>query len=122
MAHSQRFLDLCDQSRKVIKECSVDDVKEWLDAGENFVLIDVREESEWQASRITGAVYMGRGVIERDLEAKYPDLDIRMVLYCGGGFRSALSAEMINRMGYLDVTSMDGGIREWKGKDYPISE
>ncbi len=122
MAHSQRFLDLCDQSRKVIKECSVDDVKQWLEADENFVLIDVREESEWQASRITGAVYMGRGVIERDIEAKYPDLDTRIVLYCGGGFRSALSAEMLSRMGYLDVTSMDGGIREWKGKGYPISE
>ncbi len=122
MAHSQRFLELCDQSRKVIKECSVEEVKQWLDAGENFILIDIREESEWQANRIPGAVYMGRGVIERDLEASYPELDTRMVLYCGGGFRSVLSAEMINRMGYTDVTSMDGGIREWKGKGYPICE
>jgi rhodanese-related sulfurtransferase len=122
MAHSQRFLDLCNQARKVIKECSCDDVKQWQDAGEQFVLIDVREESEWQVSHITGAVYMGRGIIERDLEAKSPDLDTRIVLYCGGGFRSALSAELINRMGYTDITSMDGGFREWKEKGYPISQ
>ncbi len=122
MAHSQRFLDLCNQARKVIKECSCDDVKQWQDAGEQFVLIDVREESEWQACHISDAVYMGRGIIERDLEAKYPDLDSRIVLYCGGGFRSALSAELINRMGYADITSMDGGFREWKEKGYPISQ
>ncbi|MFT5880434.1 MAG: rhodanese-related sulfurtransferase [Moritella sp.] len=122
MAHSQRFLDLCNQARKVIKECSCDDVKQWQDAGQQFVLIDVREESEWKASHISDAVYMGRGIIERDLEVKYPDLDTRIVLYCGGGFRSALSAELINRMGYTDIISMDGGFREWKEKDYPISQ
>lgn len=122
MAHSQRFLDLCNEARKVVKECSCDDVKQWQDEGKQFVLVDVREESEWAASRISGAEYMGRGVIERDLEAKYPALDTCIVLYCGGGYRSALSAEFIQRMGYTDVISMDGGIREWKMKDYPISK
>lgn len=122
MAHSQRFLDLCNQSRKVIKECSCDDVKQWQEAGKSFVLIDVREESEWQKDHITGAQYMGRGIIERDLEAKYPDLATTLVLYCGGGYRSALSAELIGRMGYTDVISMDGGIREWKLKSYPLSD
>ena len=121
MAHSQRFLDLCNQARNVINECSCDDVKQWLDASEQFVLIDVREESEWQTNRIIGAVYMGRGIIERDLDARYPELDTRIVLYCGGGFRSALSAELIQRMGYTNITSMDGGVREWKEKGYPMS-
>lgn len=121
MAHSQRFLDLCNEARKVITECSCDDVKAWQDQGRTFVLIDVREESEWQKSYITGAQYMGRGIIERDLEAKYPDLDTDIVLYCGGGYRSALSAELINRMGYTNIKSMDGGIREWKEKKYPLT-
>lgn len=121
MAHSQRFLDLCNQSRELIKECNCDEVKQWQDAGKPLVLIDVREESEWKKDHIAGAEYMGRGIIERDLEAKYPDLDTILVLYCGGGYRSALSAELIGRMGYNNVISMDGGIREWKLKGYPIS-
>jgi len=121
MAHSQRFLDLCNQSRKLINECCCDEVKQWQDEGKEFVLIDVREESEWQKDHISGAQYMGRGIIERDLEAKYPDLDTLLILYCGGGYRSALSVELIGRMGYTQVMSMDGGIREWKLKNYPIS-
>jgi rhodanese-related sulfurtransferase len=114
MDHSPAFLALVAESKKHIQECTVQAVHERLEKGESFVLIDVREDLEWQAGHIPGAVHIGKGVIERDIETKFPNPDTPLVLYCGGGFRSALAAEVLQKMGYTDVTSMDGGIRGWR--------
>lgn len=122
MQHSQRFLDLVDASRKVIKETNVAQVQQWQAQGEAFVLIDNREESEWAKGHIPGAVYMGRGILERDIEHRYPDLEQKIVVYCGGGYRSALSVENLQKMGYSNVWSMDGGIRGWQQANFPLSE
>jgi rhodanese-related sulfurtransferase len=97
----------------------VDDVKRRLDSGERFILVDVREQSEFAAGRLPGAVHLGKGVIERDIEKTIPDPATPLVLYCGGGFRSALAADAIQKMGYSDVVSMDGGWTAWTGKGYP---
>jgi rhodanese-related sulfurtransferase len=113
MAHAPQFLKLVNESRKKIKETNVADVKRRMDAGEKFLLVDVREESEWANGHLPGAVYMGRGIIERDIEQKVPDTGTKLVLYCGGGFRSALAAENLQKMGYQNVESMDGGWRGW---------
>lgn len=113
MQHSLRFLKLVDDARKNVKETNVADVKKRLDAGEKFLLVDVREESEWARGHLPGAVYMGKGVIERDIEQKVPDTGAKLILYCGGGFRSALVAENLQKMGYANVESMDGGWRGW---------
>ena len=112
MAHAQRFLALVDDAKKRIKESNVADVKRRLDAGEKLVLIDVREESEWARGHLPGAIHLGKGVIERDIEQRLPDAGTKVVLYCGGGFRSALAADSLQKMGYSNVESMDGG---WKG-------
>jgi rhodanese-related sulfurtransferase len=96
-------------------------VKARLDRGEKLCLIDVREESEWAKDHLPGAVHLGKGVIERDIETRLPDADKEMILYCGGGFRSALAAENLQRMGYTKVLSMDGGIRDWREKGYPLT-
>jgi rhodanese-related sulfurtransferase len=119
MAHSARFLKICDESRARIREVSVDQVKARLAAGETFYLVDTREDREVEAGRIKGAVHIGKGVIERDIEAAIPDLDADIVLYCGGGFRSAIAAESLQKMGYTRVASMDGGFRGWKAADGP---
>lgn len=122
MDHSPRFLKLCEEARSRVKEVSIDDVAKRLERGEKFHLVDVREESEFAAGRIKGALHMGRGVIERDLEKKIPDPNADIVLYCGGGFRSALSAESLQKMGYTKVSSMAGGWRAWKGKNLPTEK
>ena len=122
MDHSPRFLKLCDEARARVKEVSIDEVAQRLERGEKFHLVDVREESELAAGRIKGATHMGRGVIERDLEKKIPDANADIVLYCGGGFRSALSAESLKKMGYTNVSSMAGGWREWKEKNLPTEK
>jgi rhodanese-related sulfurtransferase len=111
--HSPGFLRLVQDAKTRIKECTVDDVKRRLQAGDQFLLVDVREESEWSAGHAAGAVHMSKGVIERDVEAKVPDKDTPMVLYCGGGYRSALVADNLQKMGYTNVISMDGGWRAW---------
>lgn len=113
MVHSPQFLKLVNESRKKIKETNVADVKRRMDAGEKFLLVDVREESEWANGHLPGAVYMGRGIIERDIEQKVPDTGTKLILYCGGGFRSALAADNLQKMGYRNVESMDGGWRGW---------
>jgi rhodanese-related sulfurtransferase len=113
MVHSPQFLKLVNESRKEIKETNVADVKRRIDAGEKFLLVDVREESEWAKGHLPGAVYMGRGIIERDIEQKVPDTGTKLILYCGGGFRSALAADNLQKMGYRNVESMDGGWRGW---------
>jgi len=119
--HSARFLKIVDDARKRIREVSLDDVKGKLDRGEQFLLVDVREESEYAKDHLPGSVHMGKGVIERDIEERVPQLDAPMVLYCGGGYRSALAADNLQKMGYTNVASMDGGIRGWREKHFPLT-
>ena len=120
--HSPRFLKIVENAKQRIREVSVDDVKTKLDRGEKFVLVDVREESEWAKDHLPGAIHLGKGVIERDVEQRVPDLNAPVVLYCGGGYRSALAADNLQQMGYRNVLSMDGGIREWREKGFPLSK
>lgn len=119
--HPPRFLKLVDDARSRIQETTVDEVKKKLDRGEKFLLIDVREESEFANDHLPGAVALGKGIIERDIEQRVPDLNAPMILYCGGGFRSALAADNLKKMGYSQAISMDGGIREWREKGYPLT-
>jgi len=119
MAHPPRFLKLCDEIRAQVVEVTTDEVAARLAKGDAFELVDVREESEFAGGRIKGARHLGKGVIERDIEAAIPDTSIEIILYCGGGFRSVLAAENLVRMGYPNVKSMAGGWREWKSKSLP---
>ncbi len=119
--HSPRFLQIVHDAKQRIRECTVEDVHRWQQAGESFVLIDVREESEFAAGHIPGAMHLSKGVIERDIEKLVPDLDAKLVLYCGGGYRSALAADNLQKMGYRNVISMDGGFRGWKEAGLPIA-
>lgn len=118
--HPPRFLKIVDDARTRVRETTVDVVKSRLDRGDKFILVDVREESEYQKDHLPGAIHLGKGVIERDIEQKVPDTNAELVLYCGGGFRSALAADNIQKMGYTNVISMDGGIRGWREKGYPL--
>ena len=120
--HPPRFLKIVDDARSRIRETNVDEVKKRLDRGDKFLLVDVREESEFAKDHLPGAVHLGKGVIERDIEARVPHLETEMVLYCGGGFRSALAADNLQKMGYTKVISMDGGIRGWREKSYPLTK
>ena len=122
MAHAQRFLALVSEAKKRVKETNVADVKRRLDAGERFVLIDVREESEWARGHLPGAIHLGKGVIERDIEQRVPDPVANLILYCGGGFRSALAADNIQKMGYNNVESMDGGWKGWLDAGFPTQK
>jgi len=119
--HAPRFLQIVADAKKRIRETTVDDVKAKLDRGEKFVLIDVREESEYAKDHLPGAVHLGKGVIERDVEARVPDPATPIVVYCGGGYRSALAADNLQKMGYTNVLSMDGGIRDWRNKGLPLT-
>jgi rhodanese-related sulfurtransferase len=118
--HSTRFLKIVDTSKTRIRECTVDDIKNRLQSDAPFTLVDVREESEWARGRLPHSIHLGKGVIERDVEAAIPDLEMEIVLYCGGGYRSALAADVLQQMGYTNVISMDGGFREWKEAELPI--
>lgn len=122
MQHSPAFLELVEDVKSRIRELTVDQVKAKQDGKEPFLLIDVREESEWTKDHVVGAIHMGRGVIERDIEQRIPDRDAEIVLYCGGGFRSALSADNLQKMGYRNVYSMDCGIRGWREKGLPVTK
>ena len=121
MQHSPRFLKIVDDARSRVKETNVDEVKQRIDHGDKFLLIDVREESEFAKDHLPGAIHLGKGIIERDIESRVPDLNAPLVLYCGGGFRSAMSADNLQKMGYTNVLSMDGGIRVWREKGFPLS-
>jgi rhodanese-related sulfurtransferase len=121
MQHAPRFLKIVDDAKSRIKETTVDDVKQKLDRGEKFMLVDVREESEFAKDHLPEAIHLGKGVIERDVEARIPDLNMPVVLYCGGGFRSALAADTLQKMGYTNVLSMDGGVRGWREKQFPMT-
>ncbi|HVT91029.1 MAG TPA: rhodanese-like domain-containing protein [Tepidisphaeraceae bacterium] len=112
--HAPRFLEIVNDARSRIRELTVEDVKKKLAAGEKFHLVDVREESEWSAGHLPQAEHLGKGIIERDIETKIPDTAAEIVLYCGGGYRSALAADNLQKMGYTNVWSMDGGFRGWK--------
>ena len=119
MKHSPAFLKLVEDSKTRIRETDIREVKRRLDAGDKFYLVDVREESEWARGRLPGAVHLSKGVIERDIEKAIPDKSAPIVLYCGGGFRSALAADNLQKMGYTSVISMDGGWRAWNEAGYP---
>ena len=118
--HASEFLRLVNDAKSRITECTVADVKPRLDAGEKFFLVDVREEREYAAGHLPGAAHLGKGVIERDIEQAVPDTTTEIVLYCGGGYRSALAADNLQKMGYSNVISMDGGIRAWREAGYLI--
>ncbi len=118
--HSPRFLQIVDDAKTRVRETTVDDVKARMDRGEKFLLVDVREESEFAADHLPGAIHLGKGIIERDIEERIPDLNAPLILYCGGGFRSALTADNLQKMGYTNVISMDGGIRGWREKGFPL--
>ena len=120
--HSPRFLQIVNDARKRIQEVTIDDVKRKLDRGEKFLLVDVREESEYAKDHLPGAIHLGKGIIERDVEERVPDLHTPMVLYCGGGFRSALAADNLQKMGYTQALSMDGGVRGWREKGFPMTK
>jgi rhodanese-related sulfurtransferase len=119
--HPPRFLKIVDDARSRVRETDVDAVKARLDRGDKFLLIDVREESEFAKDHLPGALHLGKGIIERDIEEKVPGLNTEMILYCGGGFRSALAADNLQKMGYTNAISMDGGIRGWREKGYPLT-
>jgi rhodanese-related sulfurtransferase len=119
--HSPRFLKIVEDARSRIREISIDEVQAKLQAGEKFMLVDVREESEYAKDHLPGAIHLGKGIIERDIEERVPDPSTPMVLYCGGGFRSALAADNLQEMGFRNVLSMDGGIREWREKGLPLT-
>jgi rhodanese-related sulfurtransferase len=121
MQHSPRFLQLVQDAKTRVRETTVDEVKARLDRGERLVVIDVREESEYARDHLPGAVLLGKGIIERDVEARFPDTGTELILYCGGGFRSALAADNLGKMGYTNVLSMDGGIRDWRNRGYPLT-
>jgi rhodanese-related sulfurtransferase len=119
MDHSPRFLKIVNDTKSRVREVTVDHVKSKLARGDSFELVDVREESEWAAGHVKGARHLGRGILERDIEKAIPDPAREIIVYCGGGFRSALAAESLQRMGYTNVASMDGGWRVWNERGGP---
>ena len=122
LQHPPRFLKIVDDAKRRVRETNVEQVKKKMDSGGKFILVDVREESEFAKDHLPGAIHLGKGIIERDIEARVPDVDAEIVLYCGGGFRSALAADNLQKMGYTHVISMDGGIRDWREMGYPLSK
>nr|WP_321239544.1 rhodanese-like domain-containing protein [uncultured Tolumonas sp.] len=122
MQHNPRFLAFVNEVRQRVNEVDVHQVKRWMEQNRPFVLLDVREESEWAKGHLPSAQYLGRGILERDIETRYPELNTPLVLYCGGGFRSVLAANNLQQMGYRDVISMDGGYRGWVEANYPVEE
>ena len=120
MEHSQGFLNIVKDAKKRVKEEDYRETKKRLDAGEKIALIDTREDSEWARGHIPGAIHLGKGVIERDIEKTVPDKETTVVLYCGGGYRSALAADNLQKMGYRNVISMDGGWRGWTEAGFPV--
>ncbi|MGA2623024.1 MAG: rhodanese-like domain-containing protein [Bacteroidota bacterium] len=119
MEHSAAFLALVNDAKTRIKETSPEKVKSRLDRGDDFLLIDIREDHEWEKGHIVRAIHLGKGIIERDIEKLVPSKDREIVLYCGGGYRTALAADNLQKMGYTNVVSMDGGWRRWNELRYP---
>jgi rhodanese-related sulfurtransferase len=119
-AHSEAFLKIVNEAKTRIKQENFRETKKRIDAGEKFILVDTREESEWQRGHLPGAIHLSKGIIERDIEKAIPDKSATIVLYCGGGFRSALAADNLQKMGYQNVISMDGGWRGWTEAKFPL--
>ncbi len=122
MKHSPQFLKLVSDAKTRVKETNVEDVKRRMESAEKFLLVDVREDNEWANGHLPGAVHMGRGIIERAIETKVPETSTKMILYCGGGYRSALVADNLQKMGYTNVESMDGGWRGWTEAGLPTAK
>ncbi|WP_461606480.1 rhodanese-like domain-containing protein [Aeromonas rivipollensis] len=120
MQHNPRFLALVEAIRPQIRETDVHQIRLWQEEGRVFHLIDVREDNEWAKGHLPGAEHLGRGVMERDIEIRFPDPDTELYLYCGGGFRSILAADNLQKMGYSRVVSVDGGFRGWRDAGYPV--
>ncbi|MDZ4859782.1 MAG: rhodanese-like domain-containing protein [Candidatus Hydrogenedentes bacterium] len=120
MKHAPRFLAIVNDARSRVRECTVQDVQQRINAGEEFHLVDVREDTEFAESHAPKAMHIGKGVIERDIEKKIPDANAPIVVYCGGGFRSSLAADALQKMGYTNVISMDGGFRGWKEAGFDV--
>ena len=121
-AHESGFLAIVNDARKRVKEADYREIKKRLDAGEKMILVDTREDNEWARGHLPGAIHLGKGIIERDIEKTIPDKDAPLVLYCGGGFRSALAADNLQKMGYQNVVSMDGGWRGWTESGFPTTK
>jgi rhodanese-related sulfurtransferase len=120
MVHSEGFLAIVNDAKSRVKEIDIEQYRKMQAAGEPHLLVDVREDNEWAAGHAAGAVHLGKGIIERDIEGKVPDKGTRLVLYCGGGFRSALAADNLQKMGYADAISLDGGWKAWQQAGLPI--
>ncbi len=122
MTHSPEFLKLVNEAKARVEQMDIDEYRNMRDMGEEHVLVDTREESEWAAGHVAGAMHLSKGVIERDIEKKIPDKSATIVLYCGGGFRSALAADNLQKMGYSNVISLDGGWRALKDAGLPLEK
>jgi rhodanese-related sulfurtransferase len=122
MAHNPGFLNLVNDAKSRIRQIDIEDYKKMVEAGEPHILVDTREESEWAAGHVAGAVFLSKGIMERDVETKVPDKNTTLVLYCGGGFRSALSADNLRKMGYANAISLDGGWRALKDSGLPLDK
>lgn len=121
MTHSPRFLQIVNDAKQRIKEIEAEQVKNKLDHNEKVILIDVREDNEWEQGHITGAIHLGKGILERDIEKIVPETDTEIILYCGGGYRTALAADNLQKMGFTNVFSMAGGWRRWNELEFPIT-
>ncbi len=122
MSHNPGFLALVNAAKSRIREVNIDQYREMVSSGDPHLLIDVREESEWSAGHAAGAIHLGKGIIERDIESKVPEKDAKLVLYCGGGFRSALAGDALRQMGYGNVISLDGGWRAYQASGLPVAK
>ncbi len=122
MKHATGFLLLVNDAKTRVKETNVPEVKKRLDAGDKFILVDTREDNEWARGHLPGAMHLCKGIIERDIEATVFDKSAEIILYCGGGFRSALAADNLQKMGYTNVISMDGGWRGWTESGFPVEK
>jgi rhodanese-related sulfurtransferase len=122
MVHSAGFLEIVNDAKSRVRQIDIDGYRKMRAAGEPHLLVDVREDLEWAAGHAAGALHLGKGIIERDIEAQVPDKRTRLVLYCGGGFRSALAADNLQKMGYTDAISLDGGWKAWQQAGLPVEK
>ena len=122
MVHSAGFLAIVNDAKSRVQQIDIEGYRKMQAAGEPYLLVDVREDNEWAAGHAAGAVHLGKGIIERDIEVQVPDKNTRLVLYCGGGFRSALAADNLQKMGYTDAISLDGGWKAWQQAGLPVEK
>jgi rhodanese-related sulfurtransferase len=122
MKHAPGFLAIVNDSKNRIHETNVSEVKKKMDRGDSFYLVDVREDREWDENHLPNSIHLGKGIIERDVEKTIPDPGAEIILYCGGGFRSALAADNLQKMGYTNVWSMDGGFKGWVSAGDPLAK